>query len=93
MEGGRVKVSFPGAPPQLPRPVNAVLGVTYAASSLAVRSLMRADVPVNEGLYSVIEIEASEGSMLNARPPAPVAGETWRRARGSWTSCSWPCRG
>ena len=72
--GGRVRVSFPDAPPQLPRPVNAVYGVTYAASSFAVRSLMEADVPVNEGLYSVIDVEAPEGSMLNARPPAPVAG-------------------
>lgn len=68
----RVRVSL-RAPGQLQRPVNAVLGVTYAASSFAVRSLMRADVPVNEGLYSAIEVEAPEGSMLNARPPAPVA--------------------
>lgn len=69
---GRARVSL-NAPGQLQRPVNAVLGVTYAASSFAIRSLMRADVPVNEGLYSTIEVEAPEGSMLNARPPAPVA--------------------
>ena len=70
-EGVRVELS---APPQVQRPLNAVFGVTYAASSFAIRSLMRSEVPVNEGLYSMINVLAPEGSMLNARPPAPVAG-------------------
>ena len=71
---GRVTVTFMGAPRQLERPVNAVYGVTYAASTFAVRSLMRSDVPANEGLYSVIEVNAPPRSVLNAERPAPVAG-------------------
>ena len=71
---GFVKVRFTDVPRQLQRPLNAVFGVTYAASTFAVKSLMRADVPVNEGLYSVIDVYAPPGSMLNAAPPAPVSG-------------------
>ncbi len=61
------------APLQLDRPLNAVYGVTYAATAFVARALMGVDVPVNEGLYSRVEAEAPEGSMLNPRPPAPVA--------------------
>ena len=71
---GLVTVRFTDVPRQLQRPLNAVFGVTYAASTFAVRSLMKSEVPVNEGLYSVIDVYAPPGSMLNPSPPAPVSG-------------------
>ena len=34
---------------------------------------MSPDVPNNEGAFRVLRITAPEGSILNVRPPAPVA--------------------
>ncbi|MDW7974781.1 MAG: hydantoinase B/oxoprolinase family protein [Sulfolobales archaeon] len=73
VEGG-VMVDFAGTSPQLPYPINAVFGVTFAATAFAVRTLMEEDVPTNEGFYSVLEVRAPEGSLLNPRKPAPVSG-------------------
>ncbi|MEM0450937.1 MAG: hydantoinase B/oxoprolinase family protein [Nitrososphaerota archaeon] len=72
--GGKVRADFSGSSPQVEYPLNAVYGVTYAATVFAVRSLFRRDVPVNEGLYSAIEVVAPEGTIVNPRRPAPVGG-------------------
>ncbi|MGC9130651.1 MAG: hydantoinase B/oxoprolinase family protein [Pyrobaculum sp.] len=69
-----VEADYTGTNPQVEAPLNAVLGVTYAATSFPIRSLMRGEVPTNEGFYSCISVRAPEGSLLNPRKPAPVAG-------------------
>ncbi|MGC9133771.1 hydantoinase B/oxoprolinase family protein [Caldisphaera sp.] len=69
-----VTILYPKLIKQLRKPLNAVFGVTFAASSFAIRSLMKGDIPTNEGLYSIINVIADEGSLLNATPPAPVSG-------------------
>ncbi len=72
--GGRVLADFTGTSSQVDYPLNAVYGVTYSATVFAVRSLFRRDVPVNEGFYSAIEVNAPEGTIVNPRRPAPVSG-------------------
>lgn len=69
-----VRVDFKGTSPQVEAPLNAVYGVTYAATSYAVRAAMGGEVPTNEGFYSLVEISVPEGSLLNPRKPAPVSG-------------------
>ncbi len=69
-----ITISYPKLIRQIKKPLNAVFGVTFAASSFAIRSLMKGDVPTNEGLYSTINVIADEGTLLNAKPPAPVSG-------------------
>ena len=63
--GGRVLADFTGTSSQVDYPLNAVYGVTYSATVFAVRSLFRRDVPVNEGFYSSIEVNAPEGTVVN----------------------------
>jgi N-methylhydantoinase B len=75
--GDRVEIDFAGTSPAVPANVNAPLAVTRAACVFAVKVALGADVPVNHGLFSALEITAPEGSLLNARhPSAVVAGNT-----------------
>ena len=69
-----IYADFTGSSSQVEAPLNAVYGVTYASVSFAVRSLMSGDIPTNEGFYSVVNVAAPEGSILNPRWPAPVSG-------------------
>jgi len=69
-----VRADFTGSSRQIDRPYNAVYGVTYAAVAFSVRSTMVGDIPVNEGFYSMVEVIAPEGTIVNPKKPAPVAG-------------------
>ena len=71
----RVEIDFDGTSPAAPGNVNAPLAVTRAACTFAVKVALGADVPVNDGLFRVVEIRAPEGCLVNARhPSAVVAG-------------------
>lgn len=69
----KILADFSGTSAQMENSLNAVLGVTYSAVSFAVRSLLT-EMPTNDGFYSVIEIKAQEGSLLNPKKPAAVGG-------------------
>lgn len=73
VSGNEVKVNFTGSEPQVEAPLNAVYGVTFSATSYAIRVALEGDIPVNEGFYSLIEVHAPEGTIVNPRKPAPVA--------------------
>jgi N-methylhydantoinase B len=68
-----VEVDFAGTDAQVQAPLNAVMGVTTAAVTYAVRTLMPADLPLNDGFNRTIRIAAPEGTIVNPRKPAPVA--------------------
>lgn len=67
-----IKADFEGTARQVEGPVNAVLGVTFSAVSFATRSAIGGYLPTNHGFYSVIEIKAPEGSLVNPVKPAAV---------------------
>jgi N-methylhydantoinase B len=69
----KIIADFSGTSNQMENPLNAVLGVTYSAVSFAIRSMLP-EIPTNDGFYSIIEINAPEGSLLNPRKPAAVGG-------------------
>jgi N-methylhydantoinase B len=71
---GRVRVDFRGTAPQTPGPVNANLPVTRSAVLYVFTALAGEDVPANDGLARPFTIVAPEGSIVNARFPAAVAG-------------------
>jgi N-methylhydantoinase B len=68
-----VDVDFAGTDQQVQAPLNAVLGVTTAAVSFAVRTLLPLDIPLNDGFNRTIRIIAPEGTIVNPKKPAPVA--------------------
>ncbi len=69
-----ILVDFSGTSPQIEYPINAVPGVTFSATAFAIRSALNVDVPTNEGFYSIIDVEAAQGSLLNPDRPHPVSG-------------------
>jgi len=69
-----VTVDFTGSDPQVEGSVNAVEAITYSACFYVFRCLLAEDVPATAGLMRPIQVIAPEGMIVNARPPAAVAG-------------------
>jgi len=69
-----VAVDFTGSDPQVEGSVNAVAAITYSACFYVFRCLLAEDVPAAAGLMRPIRVIAPEGTIVNARPPAAVAG-------------------
>jgi len=74
IRSGRAVVDFTGSSPQVAGPVNAVEAITRSAVLYVFRCLLPEGSPANDGCYEPLEIIAPEGSVVNARPPASVAG-------------------
>jgi N-methylhydantoinase B len=69
-----VAVDFTGSDPQVEGSVNAVAAITYSACFYVFRCLLAEEVPAAAGLMRPIRVIAPEGTIVNARPPAAVAG-------------------
>ncbi len=66
-------VDYAGTSAQSLRGINVVLNYTRAMTTFALKSILAPEIPNNAGSLGVIETKAPEGSILNARHPAPVA--------------------
>ncbi|MGH9601146.1 MAG: hydantoinase B/oxoprolinase family protein, partial [Terriglobales bacterium] len=69
-----VTVDFTGSDPQVEGCVNAVEAITYSACFYVFRCLLAEDVPATAGLKRPVRVVAPLGTVVNARPPAAVAG-------------------
>lgn len=69
-----VIVDFTGSDAQVEGSVNAVEAITYSACFYVFRCLLSEDIPAAAGLMRPIQVIAPEGTIVNARPPAAVAG-------------------
>jgi N-methylhydantoinase B len=69
-----VTIDFTGTDPQVRGAINAVEAITYSACFYVFRCLLREDVPATAGLMRPINVIAPPGTVVNARPPAAVAG-------------------
>ncbi len=69
-----VVIDFTGSSPQVQGSINAVEAITYSACFYVFRCLLRDDVPATSGLMRPIQLVAPAGTIVNARPPAAVAG-------------------
>jgi len=74
IKGDRADVDFTGSAPQVRGPVNAVEAITVSAVYYVFRCLIAMNVPASWGILQPIKVTAPLGSVVNARPPAPVAG-------------------
>ena len=72
--GPLVTVDFTGSDPQVEGAINAVEAITWSACFYVFRCLLAEDVPATAGLMRPIEVVAPAGTVVNARPPAAVAG-------------------
>ena len=67
-------VDFTGSAAQQRGSVNAVYAITLSAVYYVFRCLLGLDAPNNAGCLVPIQVIAPQGSVVNALPPAPVAG-------------------
>jgi N-methylhydantoinase B len=65
---------FSGTSPQVQGGINAVYAITWSAVFYVFRCLLREDAPATAGIMRPVQVHAPEGSVVNARPPAAVAG-------------------
>jgi N-methylhydantoinase B len=72
--GGQAEVDFTGSSPQCAGNVNAVEAIAISAVYYVFRCLLSEDVPATSGLMAPIRVVAPAGTIVNARPPAAVAG-------------------
>jgi N-methylhydantoinase B len=73
VQGDLVELDYTGSSPQrADASINCVPNVTHAHSVFALKCMLVPDLPNNEGVFHPISIVAPEGSILNARFPAPV---------------------
>jgi N-methylhydantoinase B len=63
-----------GCDPQRRAPVNSTFAQSYSACAYALKALTDPDIPVNQGFYEFVRVQAPLGTVVNARPPAPVVG-------------------
>lgn len=70
--GDRLTIDFTGTDPQIRGFKNSSLANTYAAVYAGLASFFDSDIPRNEGTFRGVTIIAPEGSLVNARPPAPL---------------------
>jgi N-methylhydantoinase B len=67
-------IDFQGSCPQVAGSVNAVYAITYSACFYVLRCMLADDAPATAGLMNSVTVNAPEGTIVNARPPAAVAG-------------------
>src|SRR5438309_450771 len=74
VEGDVMHIDYAGTSPASDRGINVVMNYTEAYTTFGVKCALVPDVPNNEGSFRPVRITAPEGSILNCRPPSPVAG-------------------
>ncbi|MDE0425953.1 MAG: hydantoinase B/oxoprolinase family protein [Candidatus Poribacteria bacterium] len=74
IKGDTAVVDFTGTAPQARGSVNAIYAITLSAVFYVFRCIAGADVPANAGCLEPIQVIAPEGSVVNAKFPAAVAG-------------------
>jgi N-methylhydantoinase B len=73
--GDSIELDFAGTDPQQQDGnLNCPIAVTRSACYFVVRCLAAPDVPASGGAFAPVTVRAPEGCLVNARPPAAVAG-------------------
>ena len=74
VKGERALIDFTGSALQVAGAINAVEAITVSAVSYVFRCLIGGEVPASAGLMEPIDVIAPRGTVVNANPPASVAG-------------------
>jgi N-methylhydantoinase B len=72
--GASLRIDFTGSSPQVQGSVNAVWAITLSACFYVLRCLLERDAPATAGILRPLTLVTEPGSIVDARPPAPVAG-------------------
>lgn len=69
----KIEVDFDGTSEQVKAPLNAVYGVTVAAVTYAVKTLLPPDVALNDGFNRTVVVRTPRRTIVNPEKPAAVA--------------------
>lgn len=69
-----IHVDFAGSSAQVAGSVNAVRAITLSACFYVLRCLLKEDAPATEGILRPLTLDTPVGSIVDALPPAAVAG-------------------
>jgi N-methylhydantoinase B len=69
-----VSFDLAGSDPQRRAPVNSTYAQTFSACAYALKCLIDPDLPVNDGFYRLVALDAPRGSVTNCTWPSPVVG-------------------
>jgi N-methylhydantoinase B len=69
-----VRFDTTGSDEQRRAPVNSTWAMTFSACAYALKCLVDPDLPVNDGFYRLVHLEAPVGTVTNCTWPAPVVG-------------------
>jgi N-methylhydantoinase B len=72
VSGSEIVYDFDGTDRQAMGPINTTYFLTCSAAYCATRNLTDPSIPANDGCYRPIRVLVPEGTILNARHPAPV---------------------
>ena len=70
----KLRIDFTGSAPQVQGSLNAVAAITYSAAFYVLRCLLPEDVAPTAGLMRPVQLITPKGTVVNAQPPAAVAG-------------------
>jgi N-methylhydantoinase B len=73
VEGGTLAVDLSETDSQRKSPTNATFSQTYSAIVYVLKCLLDPDIPVNDGLYRLVDIRTRPGTIVHAQHPAAVA--------------------
>jgi N-methylhydantoinase B len=76
VSGDQIALDWTGTGAQVPGDINVVYLALVATVYYALKALLDPTIPANGGFYRAITVTAPEGTIVNARPPAPVAWRT-----------------
>ncbi len=69
-----VHFDLAGSDPQRRAPVNSTHAQTFSACAYALKCLIDPDLPVNDGFYRLVSLDAPAGTVVNCTWPSPVVG-------------------
>lgn len=73
VDGDAIHADWEGSDPQCRAGINETYNHAFAMTVYPIKCVLCPEVPNNEGTYRPITMDAPEGSIVNARFPAPVA--------------------
>lgn len=73
VRGNSVVCDFDGTSPQVSGNINTTMNAVQASVCYALIAVLDADIPSNQGVLDVVEINVQPGTILNSVFPAPVA--------------------
>ena len=72
-----------GSDPQRRAPVNSTFAMTFSACAYALKCLVDPDLPVNDGFYRLIDVDAPEGTVDERHAGRPRSSAAGRRTTAS----------